>query len=88
MKNKELYICRICWFENDFFVWGELWESPSFRICPCCGTEFWYEDCQLSAIKENRKKWLSSQIKWFDENKKPDNWDLEEQIKNIPKKYL
>lgn len=87
MKNKELYICRICWFENNHPFWLPTgW--PSFYICPCCWSESWYEDCQLSSIKENRRKWLYSQIKWFDENKKPPNWNFVDQIKNIPKEYL
>jgi hypothetical protein len=34
-------------------------------------------------VEKYRKKWLNSQIKWFDESKRPKDWDLEEQIKNI-----
>jgi len=39
-------------------------------------------------VKKNRKKWLNSQIKWFNECEKPEDWDFLEQIKNIPDKYM
>ena len=82
MKNKKLYICKICWFKNNEPFWLPTgW--PSFEICPCCWAESWYEDCKQLAVEKYRKKWLNSQIKWFDESKRPKDWDLEEQIKNI-----
>jgi len=87
MKKKELYICKICWFEDREPFWLETgW--PTWKICPCCWAESWYDDITVEAVKRNRKKWLNSQIKWFEEHKKPKDWDFLEQIKNIPNKYI
>ena len=30
-----------------------------------------------------RNKWLSEGAKWFMKKEKPENWDLEEQLKNL-----
>lgn len=87
MKNKAEYICRICWYEDYEPFWLETgW--PSWQICVCCWSESWYYDTLDNAIKNNRKKWIEWWCKWFDPKEKPENWDIEEQMKNIPEKYL
>lgn len=81
-------ICRICGlYTENFLPWGENGESPSYDICFCCGTEFGYEDNNLKAILSNREKWLNNGANWFNPDKKPDNWNLEEQLSHIPEKY-
>jgi len=88
MKNKAEYICRICWYEDYEPFWLETgW--PSWQICICCTWESWYDDCTQIAIKNNRKKWIEWWCKWnYEEEKKPKDWNPEDQMKNIPKKYL
>ena len=68
--------------------WGEDGETPSWEICPCCGTEFGYEDCTVFAAKKQRAKWMEDGAQWTAHNEKPANWKLEDQIKNIPKDFL
>ncbi|RDV37973.1 hypothetical protein DV096_12125 [Bradymonadaceae bacterium TMQ3] len=70
-------------------VWGPNGDDPlySFAICPCCGTEFGYEDFTLNAIHANRKRWLDKGAPWFKPEKKPAQWDLEEQLCKIPSEF-
>jgi hypothetical protein len=92
MHNKDnshkKMICRVCGYFYGDYIWGEDGRTPSFEICPCCGTEFGYHDATLDAIKKNRKQWVEKGAPWFDEKKKPSQWSLEEQLKNIPEECL
>ena len=77
MKNmNDIYICRICGYNN---FPGSFWTEdgiPEYVICPCCGSESGYEDLNIEAIKAMREKWL----------KKTEN-KFVDQLKNIEKKY-
>lgn len=81
-------ICRVCGLKfKDYYPWGENSDSPSFDICPCCGTEFGYQDCIIEAIKAQRERWKNSGYNWKYEKEKPLNWLLEEQLAQIPAEY-
>ncbi|RDV37850.1 hypothetical protein DV096_12105 [Bradymonadaceae bacterium TMQ3] len=71
-------------------VWGPNGDDPlySFEICPCCGTEFGYEDCTLKATRINRARWLEKGAPWFEVEKRPDDWDVNEQLSKIPAELL
>lgn len=86
-SNQESYFCRVCGKRQDEPIWGEDDQSPTFNICDCCGVEFGYEDCNLEAVYAFRKKWLQESNKWWNPKAQSKNWSLEEQMKNIPKKY-
>ncbi len=88
MSNTSIYNCRVCGFHQLDPPWGEDGKSPTYEICPCCGVEFGYEDYTLESTKEYRRKWLSIDIKWFDIELKPCDWDLEKQMLNIPKEFI
>jgi hypothetical protein len=79
--------CRVCGFELSSPPWGDDGESPSWEICPCCGTEFGYEDCTQVSSRVRRNRWISFGMKWFNEREKPANWSFEWQEKNIPAEY-
>ncbi len=76
--------CRVCGCCFEDFPWGEDGKSPSFQICPCCGVQFGKEDRTLESIKTYRAEWKNSGGKWFMENERPECWDIEQQMKNIP----
>lgn len=81
-------ICKVCGLKySDFYPWGEDGDIPSHAICYCCGTEFGYEDNSIESSKANREKWIGDGAKWFSPDKKPQNWSLEEQLKNLPEEY-
>lgn len=90
MRNNQQpsLFCRICGLQQDDPPWGEDGNSPSFDICPCCGVEFGYEDCNLNAVKAYRNEWLKNNATWFQPKKKPENWSLENQLKNITEEFL
>lgn len=80
--------CRVCGFELPEPPWGEDGETPTWEICPCCGTEFGYEDCTVQAAKKRRAQWLASGANWFNEALKPSDWLLERQLADVPDHFL
>lgn len=72
---------------KGFEPWGEDEETPSFDICDCYGVEFGYGDFTIEGIKDHRNKWIQNGAKWRWPKNKPENWSLEEQMKNIPEEF-
>ena len=88
MPNEIELFCRVCGLLYEIPPWGESGEDPSFGICDCCGTEFGYEDHQLSSIIRKRKEWINNGCKWHRKRVKPPaNWSAVESLKRIPDKY-
>jgi hypothetical protein len=87
LNRKHAFICSICGLELDEKPWGDDLLSPTFDICPCCGVEFGYEDCQLNAIRAYRKNWLQNGSPWCEPKEKPPQWSLEIQLKNVPDEF-
>ena len=79
--------CRIWGFLNETLPWGDNGNCPTYEICPCCGVEFGNEDYTLDSVIKYRNKWKNDGYAWFDISEKPKQWLIEEQLKNIPKKY-
>jgi|SRR5579863_1561197 len=52
-----LYICPVCAYTLSY-------PPEDFNICPCCGTEFGYDDTTFT-YRELRNKWLATGAKWF-----------------------
>ena len=87
-RNKaHIFNCRVCGLDQGFEPWGEDGKTPSFDICRCCGTTFGYEDCNVECVKKYRMEWLKNGAKWFRPKICPENWSLEEQMKNIPEEF-
>ena len=81
--NKYLYYCRVCGFENQNPPWGPKGKDPSRSICPCCGSEFGYDDATEAGIKSARERWFNDGCEWFVEGLKPMRWTPQKQIKNL-----
>ena len=79
--------CRVCGCYSEDFPWGEDGKSPTYQLCPCCGIQFGKEDITLASIKGYRAEWISKGGEWFAKNDKPEHWDLEAQMKNIPEEF-
>lgn len=91
MQNKN-YICPVCGYDGLEFE-----PNNSYEICSCCGYEFGtldYEGKDVGAefdYKETmnffsyvRNIWLGNGAEWYSNiNQKPQNWDLQNQLKNI-----
>jgi len=87
LEKIESFACRVCGLIQDEEPWGENGENPNFAICGCCGTEFGYEDCTRESVKANRKRWLVAGANWWALKEKPQDWDIEKQLQNIPASF-
>jgi len=80
--------CRVCGRDHKAPPWGEDGRGPEYWICPCCGVEAGYGDETRDDAVFYRKYWLGKQeAKWWQPKKKPDNWSLEDQLKQIPREF-
>ncbi len=83
------WLCFACGLDYrgiDDLPWGPDGYSPTFNYCICCGVEFGYGDSTLSAARSWRERWLESGASWFEERHRPDNWDVESQLSQLPKR--
>jgi hypothetical protein len=62
-------------------------ELPSHEICPCCGVRFGYEDDSYDGVIDYRHQWFKERAKLFSIGRRPNDWNLEAQLKNIPYKW-
>jgi hypothetical protein len=76
--------CRVCGLYNEDPPWGDDGNSPNYEFCPCCGIEFGNQDYTIESAKANRSKWINKGAIWDSPKEKPDDWNLEEQLKQIP----
>ena len=96
LNKKEQYLCPVCGYpellEKPFDING----GGSYEICPSCGFEFGYDDCnhidysketylfvREQCIKAWRKKWIENGMQWSSKTKKPINWNPSEQLNNL-----
>jgi hypothetical protein len=72
-----MYICPVCGYER-------LEEAPlNFTICPCCGTEFEYDDYRTS-YAELRRRWIVNGLRWFSPvDPVPAGWNARTQLLNL-----
>lgn len=88
LNEKELRTCRVCGYVfTDFQPWGSDGETASFAHCPCCFTEFGFDDVKIEVIRERRRQWAAQGYLWYEPSKKPEDWNPHEQLKNIPQKF-
>ena len=78
------FCCRVCGLEYDERPWGIDNKHPSYDFCSCCGVQFGYQDTLLLAARKFREIWIKSGMKWDDPEQMPENWDPQEQLKNVP----
>jgi hypothetical protein len=87
MRSDTLSPCRVCGLLFDEAPWGEDGKTPSFDICPCCGVEFGYEDATADGCRSYRIRWIAEGAIWWDESQRPEPWNLETQLQNIPLEF-
>ena len=58
--------------------------DPSYDVCSCCGFEFGNDDNpgtgNAVSFHEHLRQWIGDGCKWFREQEKPRDWDLEGQL--------
>jgi len=54
--------------------------ATSWKICPCCGTEFENDD-RIHTAKELRQAWITADMTWFDDlTSPPKSWNPYRQL--------
>jgi hypothetical protein len=83
-----MYKCPVCGYpEIKSPPYGET-GSPSYEICPCCGTEFGCDDYETEN-ETLRKKWIQSGAKWWSSSISPPlGWNPYEQLKSAELPYI
>lgn len=76
-RNALRGLCPVCGYRD-------LVDAPvDYLVCPCCGTEFDYDDFEKSH-KQLRREWIEGGYEWFSIfNEKPDNWNPKVQLENL-----
>ena len=87
MVGEKVFHCRVCGYPSPDAPWGPDGETPTFDFCRCCGVEYGYQDSSPFAARRYRSEWLKSGAKWEDPKAKPENWDLDAQLRNIPEEF-
>jgi hypothetical protein len=83
MRSSRMGIfCFVCGLRQSSAPWGDDGQSPGFEICPCCGTEFGYEDATDVGVFRARSRWRERKYAWLDPRAKPSEWDPESQLEN------
>lgn len=78
------YLCPVCGYTELTQKPYDESGYPSYEVCPCCGFEFGFDDLSMHETYESyRKRWLDNGAVWFSETKKPNDFDLDAQLKNI-----
>ncbi|MET3755548.1 RNA polymerase subunit RPABC4/transcription elongation factor Spt4 [Rhizobium binae] len=73
--------CPVCGYpdldEPPYDEWGD----PTFNICPCCGTEFGYDDAS-AAHSQLRDDWIRNGMVWWSTYvRPPSRWNPLDQLK-------
>ncbi|MGH8013635.1 MAG: hypothetical protein ACREQ4_14155 [Candidatus Binataceae bacterium] len=78
MKN----YCPVCGYDS-------LTKPPvDYNICPCCGTEFGYDDIAHS-WDELRTLWLSGGARWFSKHTPaPAEWNVLNQVAQLNAQHM
>ena len=78
--GKRSYICPVCGFTGLTVPPYDELDCPSYEICPCCGTEFGYDDASLTHA-ELRKRWIQDGMKWYSRHSGPPRgWNAQQQL--------
>ena len=91
IKEKEATIeehfCPSCGIDiSDSCVWENL--SVEYVFCHCCGLKIGRESSSIQEVHEKRDQWLLHPEFWHDQKTKPDEWNIEKQMENIPIDYM
>lgn len=76
------FICPVCGYPDLDEAAYDSYGCATYNICPCCGTEFGYDDSEISHFSL-RQRWITNGMKWWSEHlPPPDNWSPIQQLKD------
>lgn len=75
------FSCPVCGFDGLGAPHRDRLGCASFDICPCCGTEFGYDDASRSHA-DLRRAWRQGGARWRSRSSPPPaGWNPAEQMK-------
>ncbi|KND26030.1 hypothetical protein [Streptomyces acidiscabies] len=77
--------CRVCGQNDGTVLWSN--GTPHYVICDCCGTESGIGDDNLSQARELRGFWVANGAPWDVPRNRPEDWNLLDQMKNLPPEW-
>jgi hypothetical protein len=81
LNSDDKHTCPVCGYAGLDEAPYDEFGCSSYDICPCCGTEFGYDDSSV-AHDDLRKKWVSNGMPWWSKHlTAPSDWDPIEQMK-------
>jgi hypothetical protein len=81
-ENQALFVCPVCGYAGLDEAPYDEFGCSSFGICPCCGTEFGYDDSSVTHANL-RKKWVSGGMLWCSSRLvAPRGWDPVAQMRS------
>lgn len=87
MHNDPTNFCRVCGLKQHVPQYGETGDCPTYEFCDCCGVEFGYQDTAIESAKVFREQWLAAGYRWHVPEIKPNNWDVHEQLLQVPEAF-
>jgi hypothetical protein len=84
-RKRKFFVCSVCGYNCLPRPLYSKRGIPDVSImCACCGFQPGYDDEELGYTLESyREEWLQNGSEWFLEIEKPNQWDLNKQLKNI-----
>ena len=79
--------CRVCGLSQQQPPWSDFGRTPAMSSCACCGTEFGYHDVTVVMARKTRALWLAKGAAWAEPGKRPPDWDLQAQLRNVPPEF-
>ena len=83
--------CPVCGYPDLYEPpWSD--GSPSDEICPCCGTQFGYDDASgadddglmRQRYQHLRDAWIASGSRWFSKGRRPPrDWNATKQLASL-----
>lgn len=80
-------VCRVCGYDDGVDAFWEAGWPNEGNICDCCGNEPSVGDTSVMGLRNYRGYWLGQGAPWSSPNYRPKDWDILEQVKNIPSEW-
>lgn len=86
-QARTTYICPVCGYNKLEEPPYDEFRYPTYVICSCCGFESGFDDESAgSSIAEYRQRWINKGFPFFNNVKKPSNWNvrvMRRQLENV-----
>lgn len=83
MPSEAEYVCPVCGYDGLKDAPRDRHGDPSFDICPCCRTQFGYDDARRTHLSL-REDWIARGMSWWSTSPPPPpDWDPWMQLRRV-----